>query len=131
MAEESEGLYIGMAIRLFVLIFAVVVFTKMYVALEQPPGTITTHTLSFPSPVRVANLILPAADYRVKYIAESNRDFGLFIPASDANAYQGLSRLELLPVRADKTEQQYELDPSGNERLVALTWEGESFKHVF
>jgi hypothetical protein len=104
---------------------------KMYVARELPPTATTTRGVSFPVAVRVGNLTLPAGDYRVKHVTDSNRHLMIFGASNETNEYRVPCRLEPLPERSKTTEQQYELDASGQNRLIALTFEGEQFKHVF
>ncbi len=131
MARQSNGFYLAMVLRLFVLLFAVVVMMKIYVAREESPGASVAQAVSFPSAVRVADVTLPAGRYRVKRTAAADRQFVVFTTVRGGKAYQVLCRVERLSATAGRTEQQFVLGPSGEPRLVALTLEGEPFKHVF
>jgi len=131
MAQRSRGLYIAMALRLFVLIFAVIVCMKIYVGREQPPAAAPVTTIALPSGVRIGDLTLPAGEYRVRHVRKANQDFMLFVATGEAKSYAAPCRIEPLSATVNRTEQRYGLDLSGSERLVELTLEGDPHRHVF
>jgi hypothetical protein len=142
MARQSRGLYVAILLRFFVLMFAIVVVMKMYVGWEFPTSASPPefpaatdqpkiHTVSFPFAVRVGDLTVPAGVYRVRHVASVNLHVMVFSLTSDAATYRVRCRPEMLPDRAKSTQQQYELDSSGQKRLAALTFEGEWVRHIF
>ena len=101
-------------------------------AADKPatPGVGKTYKVTLHQQARVANLQLPAGDYRIQHVMEGEKHIMVF---TDAKGQK--SRVECTMVKLDRKSDvdsvEYKTAPNGERILTAMTFRGETFEHKF
>jgi hypothetical protein len=95
-------------------------------------GTHDSGRVTFPAPVRVGGVLLPAGDYMVRHTMEGSDQVMVFEPASGKGPHaKAKCQLVQLGNKADQTRTVFDLNAANERVLQELVFRGDTAKHVF
>jgi len=94
------------------------------------PGVVKTYKVTLYQQARVANVLLPAGDYRVQHVMEGEKHFMVFKDQKGT-----ATRVQCTMVKVDRKAEtdsaEFNKGPNGERILTALMFRGETFEHRF
>ena len=117
----------------FVLMLVVLAATVSVQAKENSLGVADVSKIVFVSPVRVADVLLPAGEYEVRHSMQGDSHLMVFKQLNKAKPIEATVNCHLVPLdrKADHTETTYILNASEERVLQKLIFRGDRAEHVF
>ncbi|SRR5689334_21098078 len=111
---------------IFILLVAV---SALAADTAKMPGVGKKYDVTFYSPVKVANILLPAGDYVVEHVMEGENHIMVFktMNKKEAKARVNCKMVDLAK-KAEQTFQEY-TTVNGDRVLTSMTFRGDKFKH--
>jgi hypothetical protein len=118
---------------LFVLTLLVLAATVSVQAKENKFGVADVSKIIFVSPVRIADVLLPAGEYEVRHTMQGESHIMIFKQLGTAKPVQASVNCRLAPLekKAERTETIYVLNASAERVLQRLVFRGDLAEHVF
>jgi len=118
---------------IFVIAICVLGFVVLAGASQNQFGVADSRSISFATPTRVGNVLLPTGDYQVVHTMEGQDHVMVFKQLHSSKPAQARVKCQLVPLtaRAGRTEQTYEVNAANERVLHALIFKGDSAQHVF
>ncbi|MGA2101323.1 MAG: hypothetical protein ABSG34_09490 [Candidatus Sulfotelmatobacter sp.] len=113
-----------------VCVFVVAIFS-IAVAKENKLGIHEVSNVTFDTPVRVGNAVLPAGSYVVRHTMEGEDHVMIFQREHEKDQIKVKCTLVALPRKAPRDEAAYQVNANNERVLQELVFSGDSSKHVF
>src|SRR3974390_1608375 len=115
-------------LRITVCLFVCALLLGTFVAAEQ-----NKYQVTFLSPTRVGNVLLPKGDYRIVHTMEGDTHIMVFTQEGVKNPVETRAKCSLVPLQAKATQARtvYALNANNEQVLLELVFKGETAKHVF
>lgn len=113
---------------------AVTVLAALTIAAMARQGSYVSNPkdVEFRTPVRVADMIIPAGEYTMTHVMQGEKHIMVFTSKAKGHAaFRVGCNLVSLPEKATRSEQYYNEAPNGDRILVQLIFAGDQVKHVF
>lgn len=96
-------------------------------------GVKDTRTLSFDTPVRVGNVMLPKGEYKVLHTMSGDEHIMVFQQTGTKNGTEAKVKCTLVKLaeKAPRTERLYTTNDANERVLHELIFQGDTAKHVF
>jgi len=96
-------------------------------------GVADSRTLTFTTPMRVGNVLLPKGNYQVLHTMEGQDHVMVFKQLNTKKPAEARVKCQLVALeqRADQTQQIYVLNAANERVLHTLIFRGDTAKHVF
>jgi hypothetical protein len=116
-----------LSVLLAVLVLGVVV------AAENAPVVADMQRITFNSPIRAGDSLLPAGNYEVKHVMEGRNHIMVFRQLGVRKPFEARIKCNLVPLKAkaEQTQKVYVLNAASEPVLQELIFKGESAAHVF
>ena len=110
----------------------VVVLSVMLNAGQNQFGVQDTRKITFSSPIRIGDVVLPEGDYTVVHSMQGDDHMMVFTKTTGKKAeYKVKCTLVPLSSKAEQTQKIYVLNASNEQVLHELIFRGDTAKHVF
>jgi len=118
--------------KLFLGVVLCILAAGFVLAADKPatPGIGKTYKVTLHQQARVANVLLPAGDYRIQHVMEGEKHIMVFKDQKGAEARAECTMVKI-ERKAEGDSAQFERGPNGERILKALTFKGETFEHRF
>ena len=96
-------------------------------------GVAGSHDISFSTPIRVGDVLLPKGEYRVLRTMEGQEHVMVFKRLNTKKPVEARVKCQLQPLatKAPRTEQTYAFNAANERVLHTLVFRGDSAQHVF
>jgi len=96
-------------------------------------GVAASHNISFSTPMRVGDVLLPKGEYQVLHTMEGQEHVMVFRQLNTKKPAEARVKCQLQPLstKAPRTEQSYVLNAANERVLHTLIFRGDSAQHVF
>jgi len=96
-------------------------------------GVADSHNISFSTPMRVGDVLLPKGEYQVLHTMEGQEHVMVFKQLNTKKPAEARVKCQLLSLsaKAPRTEQSYVLNAANERVLHTLVFRGDSAQHVF
>ncbi len=121
-------------VKLLITIAVCVLGTSLLLSAGQNQfGVMDTRQITFDSPMRVGDVVLPSGEYQVLHTMQGDTHVMEFKQLRTKKPAEAKIKCQLvaLNTKADKTEKTYILNASNERVLQTLVFRGDKAKHVF
>jgi len=118
---------------LCVITICVLGLSVLAVAGQNQFGVADSHNISFSTPMRVGDVLLPKGEYQVLHTMEGQEHVMVFRQLNTKKPAEARVKCQLQPLstKAPRTEQSYVLNAANERVLHTLIFRGDSAQHVF
>ncbi len=119
--------------HLFVIAICVLGLSVLAGASQNQFGIADSHNVSFSTPMRVGDVLLPKGEYQVLHTMEGQEHVMVFKQLNTKKPAEARVKCQLQPLstKAQRTEQTYAFNAANERVLHTLVFRGDSAQHVF